>query len=193
MHGTVGRHGWGKSLSTPHERRLSHAFFCVLQVLAHTEAKSLHTAGEGTKERQIVLFDDASAKLVVPTAINHLLELAISELYLGPSSLFNNSCNDEISGIAVVIYCLKYLLMLPHARIFSLPRYLCTLVVSAAARVPGGDHPASSYYRAHLRTSGAPCLLPSPFSLSLAAPAYQTFGYASCLSTALMAVTVEGG
>ncbi|KAL6906836.1 hypothetical protein GGI43DRAFT_395923 [Trichoderma evansii] len=34
--------------------------------------------------------------------------------------------------------------MLPHARIFSLPRYLCTLVVSAAARVPGGDRPASS-------------------------------------------------
>lgn len=62
----------------------------------------MHTESEGTKERQSVLFGDASAELVVPTAINHLSKLGISELYLGPSSTSNNSCNDEISGAAVV-------------------------------------------------------------------------------------------
>lgn len=60
------------------------------------------TESEGTKERQCVLFDAASAELVVPTAINHLFKLDISELYLGPSSIFDNSCNDEISGIVVI-------------------------------------------------------------------------------------------
>lgn len=73
--------------------------------------------------------------------------------------------------------------MLPHARIFSLPRYLCTLAVSAAARVTGGVRPLLELltYLVLLELWSSLFIAVSFSSLSLAVAAYQTFGYACIL------------
>lgn len=157
----------------------------------------MHKEGEGSQERQSVLFDrHTSIASVVPPAMNCFSKLNITRsVYISyVSSIISSSCNDHHdirpSGDSS---CLKTLLMLPHAHLQPSKVPLCASSVGSSTGTWRSPLLELLTYLAGPLELDAHCRL-----LFLSIPcSYGLPDARLCMRFAcqrrLMAVTVEGG